>query len=339
MRRLVVPVLLVLLLTGCAGTPQSREAGSTAVVSVLGAEPAGEDLRLLAAAEGRGEKEPFRCDSLGATPAAAVEGLINQGEQVVSCAHVEHLVLARSAAGHLPALLSYSFQEPQQSTETQLWVVRTDTLESTFSEEADVAKRMTVVKSQGKNRQRFYPLTLRQAAAALARGEALLIPALDTGEDGVTFAGYALYQGGHIIRWLTEEQALGASLLLGERIHWTGSGERGALLLQSVGCRVKAQWEAGRLCGLTLRCRLEGVPTGGWTGEGAELTRLEETTAQEMLQAMKTLQGAGTDAAGLLGRAGLSSPFRWEALSEQWQEAFPVLPVQIAVDITVAERQ
>ncbi len=62
-----------------------------------------------------------------------MEGLTNRGEQVVSCAHVEHLLLTQNAAGTLPELLSYAFQEPQQSTETQLWVVRADTLEEAFS--------------------------------------------------------------------------------------------------------------------------------------------------------------------------------------------------------------
>ena len=73
-RVLALVFLLLLLLTGCAGTPQSRESGATAVVSVLGVEPAGQGIHLLAAAEGRGEEEPFRCDSQGETPAAAVEG-------------------------------------------------------------------------------------------------------------------------------------------------------------------------------------------------------------------------------------------------------------------------
>ena len=49
-----------------------RESGATAVVSVLGVEPAGEGIRLLAAAEGRGGEAPFRADSRGDTPAAAV---------------------------------------------------------------------------------------------------------------------------------------------------------------------------------------------------------------------------------------------------------------------------
>ena len=39
-RVLALVFLLLLLLTGCAGTPQSRESGATAVVSVLGVEPA-----------------------------------------------------------------------------------------------------------------------------------------------------------------------------------------------------------------------------------------------------------------------------------------------------------
>ena len=255
---------LLLLLTGCAGTPQSRESGATAVVSVLGVEPAGQGIHLLAAAEGRGEEEPFRCDSQGETPAAAVEGLTNRGEQVVSCAHVEHLLLTQNAAGTLPELLSYAFQEPQQSTETQLWVVRADTLEEAFSGEADTAKRMSVIKSQGKNRQGFCPVTLREAAAALARKEPLLLPALEVGEQGLAFAGFALYQEGGITQWLTGPKALGAALLLGDRVHWTGSVEEQAMVLQSTGCRVVPQMEEGRLTGLSIRCRLEGVLTGGW---------------------------------------------------------------------------
>ena len=150
-------------------------------------------------------------------------------------------------------------RQPQQSTETQLWVVRADTLEEAFSGEADTAKRMSVIKSQGKNRQGFCPVTLREAAAALARKEPLLLPALEVGEQGLAFAGFALYQEGGITQWLTGPEALGAALLLGDRVHWTGSVEAQAMVLQSTGCRVVPQMEEGRLTGLSIRCRLEGV--------------------------------------------------------------------------------
>ena len=338
-RVLALVFLLLLLLTGCAGTPQSRESGATAVVSVLGVEPAGQGIHLLAAAEGRGEEDPFRCDSQGETPAAAVEGLTNRGEQVVSCAHVEHLLLTQNAAGTLPELLSYAFQEPQQSTETQLWVVRADTLEEAFSGEADTAKRMSVIKSQGKNRQGFCPVTLREAAAALARKEPLLLPALEVGEQWLAFAGFALYQEGGITQWLTGPEALGAALLLGDRVHWTGSVEAQAMVLQSTGCRVVPQMEEGRLTGLSIRCRLEGVLTGGWESRPGDVAKLEEETARAMYQAVAVLQRAEADATDLLGRAGLSNPLRWQALSSQWPTAFSTLPVEVSVTITVTERQ
>ena len=53
MRKGVALLLAALLLTGCAGTPQSREAGRTLVVSVLGAETVDGRFRLTAAAEAR----------------------------------------------------------------------------------------------------------------------------------------------------------------------------------------------------------------------------------------------------------------------------------------------
>ena len=55
--------------------------------------------------------------------------------------------------------------------------------------------------------QTFAPLTLRQAAAALAKGEPLLIPALSVGEAGLAFAGFALYQDGAITLDLGGETA------------------------------------------------------------------------------------------------------------------------------------
>ncbi len=214
MRRMVALVFLVLLLlttclTGCAGAPQSRESGATAVVSVLGVEPAGEGIRLLAAAEGRGREAPLPGRQPGGHPAAAVEALTNQGERVVSCAHVEHLLLTQTAAATLPALLSYAFQEPQQSTETQLWVVQADTLAESFSGGGDTAQRMTVIQSQGKDRQTFAPSPSGRPPRPWPRGELPLIPALSVGEAGLAFAGFALYQDGAITRWLTGPAALG----------------------------------------------------------------------------------------------------------------------------------
>ena len=347
-RRAALGVLVLLLLaaglTGCAGGPESRESAAAAVVSVLGVEQGGSGLRLWAAAEGRGQAGPFHAAGQGATPAAAVEDLTAQGGRVVSTDHVEHLLLAQGAAEALPALLRYAFQEPRQSTETQLWLVRTDALEPVFAREGDVAQAMTVWKDQGARRQGFAPLTLRQAAAALAQGEALLLPTLAQGEalllptlapgeEGLVFAGFALYQEGEITQWLTGQAALGAALLSGEKITWTASLEEGAVTLRSLGCQAKPVWEGETLTGLTLRCRLEGVPAGA--AEDPDPALLETAAAQAMETALDQLQAAGADGAGLLGRAGLANPLRWGALRGQWERAFPSLSITCQVTAAV----
>ena len=165
------------------------------------------------------------------------------------------------------------------------------------------------------------------------------MPALEVGEQGLAFAGFALYQEGGITQWLTGPEALGAALLLGDRVHWTGSVEAQAMVLQSTGCRVVPQMEEGRLTGLSIRCRLEGVLTGGWESRPGDVAKLEEETARAMYQAVAVLQRAEADATDLLGRAGLSNPLRWQALSSQWPTAFSTLPVEVSVTITVTERQ
>ncbi len=158
------------------------------------------------------------------------------------------------------------------------------------------------------------------------------------GEQGLAFAGFALYQEGGMTQWLTGPEALGAALLLGDRVHWTGSVEAQAMVLQSTGCRVVPQMEEGRLTGLSIRCRLEG--SHRWLGEPpGDVAKLEEETARAMYQAVAVLQRAEADATDLLGRAGLSNPFRWQALSSQWPTAFSTLPVEASVTITVTERQ
>ena len=325
----VTAAWMLALLSGCAGTPQSRESGATVLAGVLGVEDLGEGFCIRAAAEGRGSQGPFHW---GQTPAAAVEDLTDRAEQVVSCAHVEHWLVDESAVGELSSLLSYAFQEPQQSTETQLWVFQGGGLDKLFDGEQDVARRMTVLKAQGKDKQGFSPVTLREAAEALAEEEALLLPALRVEGEKLVFAGFGLYQDGEILRWLRGEEALGAALLQGERIHWTGSVGESSIVLQSLGCRVVPQWDEGTLAGLSIRCRLEGTYTGGWQKQQSDAVQLEQETAQAMRLALHRMQAAGVDAAGLLGRAGLHCPVRWSALEGQWAKKFPGLSIDLRVE-------
>lgn len=336
MRRVSLLLFLMVLLSGCG--PQSQEMGNTAVAGVLGAEPARQGMTLWAAAEGRAGSAPTFYQGEGKTPAGALEDLSASGQQVVTCAHVEHLLLPQSAPALVEPLLSYAFQDPQQSTESQLWVVRTDDLKGVFSEKSDPVRRMSVLKDFSTAGQGFRPLKLREAASALAAGEPFLIPALDLTKEGLTFGGFALYQGGDFAAWLTGRTALGAALLLGQPIHWTDSVGDRAVVLESTGCRVEPRWQGDRLAGLSITCRLEGVPVGGWQEEPGDVVQLENTTARAISEALAILQRAEGDAAGLKGRAGLASPLRWGSLSRDWAGAFPGLEPEITVRLTLAER-
>ena len=51
-----------------------------------------------------------------------------------------------------------------------------------------------------------------------------------------------------------------------------------------------------------------------------------------MLDLSQTL---GADFLGLKKRAGLAAPWRWAALQEQWEEAFPDLDIQVSVKGTI----
>ena len=334
--RVLALLLALLLLSGCG--PQSQEMGNTAVAGVLGAEPSRRGMTLWAAAEGRAGSVPTFYQGEGRTPAGALEDLSASGQQVVTCAHVEHILLPQSAPELVEPVLSYAFQDPRQSTESQLWVVRTEDLSVVFSEKTDPVRRMSVLKDFSTAGQGFRPLKLREAASALAAGEPVLIPALELTEDGLDFGGFALYQEEGFTAWLTGETALGAALLMDQPIHWTDSvGDRG-VVLESTGCQVEPIWQGDTLTGLALTSRLEGTPVGGWQEEPGDVARLEASAARAISQAFAILRRADGDAAGLKGRAGLSSPLRWNTLSRVWEDAFPGLTPEISVTLILAQR-
>lgn len=321
----VVPVLFVLLLTSCAGTPQSREAGRTLEVGVLGAEPYGEGFRLLASAgTGTGEEIEL-CQGSGPTPASAMDTLAGSGDQVVSAAHVEHLLVTETAAALLPELLEYAFRDPLLSTETQLWVAEGESLESLFRE--DPAGRMEVLKTAGGNRKGFCSVTLRETAGSIAAGEPVLLPTLDP--KTLERTGAVLYDGDHFVSRFDLDEALGASMLLGQKLYWTASAGEEVMSLRLVRCALEPCWKEGRLAGLSVCCILDGVPVGG-SSVGTDA--LEERISRQLEAALEKLKQSNGRRL-LLRRAGLSDPLRWRKLVGQWDERFSACKAEIEVTI------
>lgn len=332
-KMLALLFLLLLLLAGCSGAPQSREAGSTTVVSVLGVTGETGDFTLTGAAEGRGNEPPAILQGRGVTPAAGVEDLSQSGEQVADCAHIEHLLLSEDAGEVLPELLAYAFQEPQLSTETQLWVTAGD-MGAVFAPAQDPAKRMAVLKSRGKDRLGFAPVTLREAASALEEGESLLLPYLLNGDEGLTFGGFALWRDGKIAGRFTGAAARGAALLSGQRVHWVS----GNLSLQSGGCRITPTIEDGRMKSLSVSCTLHGIAAGGWQADRETIEQAEQTAEGEIRAALERMRELGGDGVGLKRRAGAGDTLRWGIISCQFSRVFALRTPEVSVHVSVAER-
>lgn len=327
-------LLLPLLLSACAGAPQSRETGFVLEAGVLGAEPAEEGIRLYAAAR-REEGADSMTRGTGPAPAAAAEALEQGGEAPVSCVHGEHLLLARSGEGLLPDLLSFAFQDPRQSTETLLWAVETDSLAEIFGPDRGLVRRMDVLRAAGDGRQGFRSVPLREAAAAEAMGLPVLLPALRPEGESLIFSGAAVWDRGRFTAWLDREEALGAFLLLGGRVRWTESALGETVSLRAAGCRLDPVWRGERLTGLTAVCRLEGVRTGGWPDRPLEARRLEVRTEERLARAMIRLRAAGAGDL-LLRRAGLSRPWQWSRLAGQRGTASPGVTLTARAELTGA---
>ena len=333
MPALIFVLVMYLLLAGCSGAPQSREAGSATVVSVLGVTGRTGDFTLTGTAEGRGSEPPAILRGRGTTPAAGVEELSQNGEQAADCAHIEHLLLAEDAGEVLPELLAYAFQEPQLGTETQLWVTAGD-MKAVFSPERDPAKRMGVLKSRGKDKLGFAPVTLREAASALAEGESLLIPYLINEDEGLSFGGFALWRDGRIAGRFTGAAARGAALLSGRRVHWVS----GNLSLQSSGCRITPLIEGGRLEKLSVSCNLNGVAAGGWKADRETVQQAEQTAEQEIRAAWERMRELGGDGVGLKRRAGAGDVLHWGMISRQFSQVFALRTPEVSVRVSVTER-
>lgn len=324
----VLALLLALSLTAC-GLPQSRETENTAVLGVLGVEPSAGGLRVYGGAESREDQAAAVYVGWGETPAQGVEDLAVSGEAVVSCAHVEHLLLAQTAAGALEAVLDYGFQDLQQSTESQLWVVQTADLSQVFRSGSDLPRRMSVLQAAGEGGRCFVPVTLREAAAAVAAGEPLLLPVLEVSGGSLTLGGYTIYKDGAFPLRLTGEAALGVALLRGESICWTAAvGER-AVSLRSVGRQAAVRWQGDVPAAVSVCCRLEGAGSLS----PVERQALEGQVARSMTAALRAMQQAELDGTGLQKAVGLQHLLQWPKLSRTWEGAFPALAADLTAEI------
>lgn len=340
MRRMVALLFLLLLLlttclTGCAGAPQSRESGATAVVSVLGVEPAGEGIRLLAAAEGRGGEAPSGPTAEG-TPRRRGGGSHQPGGaggELRPCgAPPPHPDCGRHPAG--PAELRLSGAPAEHGDPAVGGPGGHPGGELFRGGGHRPADDGDPVPGEG-------PADLRPPHPPAGRrgpgqGGAAADPRPVGGGGGAGLCRLCPLPGrGHHPVAHRPGGPGGRPPVRGEdpldRAPWgrRPSPSR-APAARCTRCGRAAGWWAW-----TSGAGWRGSSPGAGRGRPPTPPPWSGRPPRPCWQALDQLQAAGADAAGLLGRAGLSNPFRWDALNGQWQGVFPTLPATCTVTVHV----
>ncbi|MEG2001083.1 MAG: Ger(x)C family spore germination C-terminal domain-containing protein [Evtepia sp.] len=306
MRILWIVLLCSGLLSACSSPlPTAREPDHVVIASVLLVE----NNSLRAVVEGRNGARPQRYAASAKTLSGAIENTRSEGIENVSYAHIEHILLSEEAAqnGQLDRILSFAFRESEQSTETNLWILRDAIhLPAAF----DLAKRMDTLAHKGNS--------LRETAAQWADSNTAMIPTLRWDGQHLVLDGYALFKDQKLITCVPESEGRILQLLAGQSVSWVAESENGeAMQLESKYTKIKPIWQRGILSGIAIDCRLEGKYTESW--EEGKPTWIENALQSEFERTISHLAALNLDAAQICRRIGLTEPWQWTNIKNQWQ--------------------
>jgi hypothetical protein len=317
-----------------------------AIASALGFGAAGAGVALYAATQGKQDVPPLIFRGGGDTLAAAVADSRGRGGTSVSFAHVEHILLEEDAGARLMPLLSYAFQNGEQSIESNLWILRGASCGAVFGggDKEDIIRRLTALKNSGAAGVSLPGSSLHEIAARLFDDGAALIPALTPRDGALVCDAYAVADAGGILGYLEGPAARAAALLSGKSVSWTAAvggfrGESGSAELRCDAVVPRAVWTGDALTGLKLTAAVEGRLLEVWSsGQIPDLAGQAARGAEEDLRrAVGEMQRLGVDALGLRRRAGLGDPLRWDALESQWRARFPALSVTVRITARMSE--
>lgn len=329
------------LLSGCQGLellPYARELEGMALMRTLGVDAAENGVAVTAssAAGDSGEEQAQVTERTAPSLSAAVLGMQAEGASYVYFGHVGQMLLgedlARRSAGEA---LDYVLRDVEMRLDTELYVVRDGGAGEAIrgaAEEGSAAGRLEAMAEDPGLTARSMPRTVREVLAELERCGASFAPALRAEEGGgFSAAGYAILKDGALAGWAEEEAAYGVNLLLGQvdadvvELPVPGGGSA-ALRVVGAKTRVRPQFQGGDLTGLEVLCRVDANLAGGSVDleDRAVREALEEALARresERVRAALTLgQELEADFLDLRSAAGLSAPWRWGQLREQWEK-------------------
>ncbi len=339
---LLVIVVLLLLLSGLAIIPERREEKNSsyaALVGVCGNEP----VKAVAFSQGQAAAEPVLYEGEGASYSEALQSCRQNGEDTLSFAHVEHIILEKDFAEEgLPRFLSASFRNREQSVESRVWVLTEGSVDALLTEEPGVQKQLETMTDAGEEGIALSSLTLRELTARLADAQAVLLPALSYTEEGLQVSGYVAYGSEGVLGEVTGDDADAAQVLQGKSYTFyetieTYASDTAVLQLETEKISFRPVFKGTELQRLVVELRLSGARTEavGEMEDAAWQPQLEEELAAWLARGFESQQRFGVDALGLMRQMALPEFWRWRALQTQWPDKFASLPVEVDVSIMV----
>lgn len=353
---------LCLSLTGCGGQswlPEGRELENMVLMRTLGVDKSEEGVMVTAAsAEQSGGEQPAVVYSHSAgTVSAACLAMQSRGSAYIFYGHVGQLLAGEElAAAGLEEALGYVERDIEMRLDTEFYVVRggnaSDAITALSESGTSASERLESMAEDAGLMAASMPRTVRELLSDTARCGATFAPALTlTGEEGdydLAADGYALLKDSTLIGFADGDAALGINLLLGrvEADVVECPMAQGTAALRVVGAQTKISpvFEKGALTGLTVKCAVDASVAQG--PENLDLehspeeqkaleTALAQTERERIVAALTLFQTLDADCLDLCRKAGMSAPWRWAALQEQWGEAFSTLPIRVEVTASI----
>ena len=360
-----VLALLLFPLGGCRADllPYAREIEDMSLVRTLGVDADADGVAVTAATGGQGLDDPALISGSAGTLSAALLEMQGEGDSYIYFGHVGQMLLgedlARRGVGGgvggvivngtaggssrgVGGALDYVMRDVEMRLDTELYVIQNGQAGTTISaawQQDSAADRLETLHDGAGLRSDSMSRTVRNVLSDLERCGASFAPAL-TGDGTLSTAGYALLRDGVLVGWAEGAAAAGVNLLLSrvdaDVVELPQADGTAALRVVGAKTRIRGVFDGEVLTGMDVKCRVEanlaeGAPAlqeeAARRRLEAELAAVEQERILAALELCRTLEG---DFFSLAGAAGLSQPWRAEALRRQWDPS----SLEVSVSVT-----
>ena len=360
--RLLIPVLILGLLTGCGGRwvySDYREIDQMELIQAMGLDEERGLVAATASTAGQGEA-PVVLRSTAASISLALRKMQDYtSRKYIFFGHTGHLLLGEGAAAQgVRPCLEYMERNAEMRLNTFLYIVRDGTagecISAAGTDGDGIVPLLTSLEKDVQLMSESHVFTCGEVAEALAeRGSALaaavsLVRQEDilAGESPVTVCtrGYAVLKEGRLAGYLDPDLARGANLLMGlagEDVLEVpdGAGGWAALHLTGSRARYEPQFAEGELLALRIRieldCSLEEQTTQPGKGTEADPAVLEHgAEALELERVCRVLEISrelAADFCGIGGQVRKVRPLAYDGMCVSWEDCFPGLPLEAEV--------